>query len=50
MLLTFRPTLKRVLLGEHSTEVAFRDPNMFVAGEIHNRVDAWNIVLQNYHD
>ena len=44
--------LQRVLLGEHSTvsEVAFRDPNMFVAGEIHNHVEAWNIVLQNYHD
>ena len=44
--------LQRVLLGEHSTdsEVVFRDPDMFVAGEIHNHVDAWNFVLQNYHD
>ena len=43
--------LQRILWGEHSTvsEVAFRDPNMFVAGEIHSHIDAWN-VLQNYHD
>ena len=28
----------------------FRDPNMLVAGEMHNHVMAWNVILQGYQD
>ena len=46
------PSLQRVLSGEHSTvrEVNFRDPNIFVAGEVHNHLEAWNVILQDYQD
>ena len=38
--------------GEHAaiSEVNFRDPNMFVAGEIHNHLETWNVILQDYED
>ena len=43
-------SLQRVLSREHSTvsEVNFRDPNLFVAGDIHNDMEAWNMILQDY--
>ena len=45
-------SLQRVLSGEHAavSEVNFRDPNMFVAGEIHNHLETWNVILQDYED
>ena len=51
MLTMFCPAFKE-FLGEHFTvsEVTFRDPNMFLAEEIHNHLDAWNVILQDYQD
>ena len=45
-------SLQRVLSGEHAavSEVNFRDPNMFVTGEIHSHLEAWNVILQDYED
>lgn len=45
-------SLQRVLSGEHSapSEVSLRDPNTFIAGELHNHVDAWSFILQDYQD
>ena len=49
MLTMFCPTFKEFLLGEGGqstvSEVTFRDPNMFVAEEIHNHLDAWKAIL-----
>ena len=46
------PSFQRVLSGEHSTvrEVNFRDPNMFVAGEVQNHLEACTVILQDYQD
>ena len=40
------------LSGEYSitNKVSCRDPNMFITGELHNRVDAGNFILQEYQD
>ena len=42
------PSLQRVLSGEHSTvrHANFRDLNMFVAGEVHNHLEAWKVILE----
>ena len=42
-------SLQRVLSGKNAAG-NFLDPNMFVAGEIHNHLEAWNVILQDYQD
>ena len=46
------PSLQRVLSGEHAavSEVNVRDPNMCVAGEIHNHLEEWKVILHDYQD
>ena len=40
----------RVYFGEFASvaEMNFRDPNVFLAGEVHNNVGAWDVILQGY--
>ena len=32
-----------------ASDVVFRDPDYFVAGELHNHLESWNFVLEGYH-
>lgn len=49
---TFLSEVQRVALGEQGdvNSLAFRDPENFVAGELHNHLQEWHTILEGYKD
>ncbi|KAJ7331140.1 hypothetical protein OS493_020842 [Desmophyllum pertusum] len=49
---TFLSEVQRVALGEQGdvNNLAFRDPDNFVAGELHNHLQEWHTILEGYKD